>query len=197
MSLMSRRITEYTVPRVTRTTGAYTVLAVPLLREAGHRRDHALPQHRGALHTQADRAGRDLRRPGRDRHREHAAVRGGAGAHARAAEQSPAPDRTTEVLTSSAARRIDEAVSRHDCAFRAQRSCATPTLRRGPLSTGRQLRAGRRHMDSTRGAACINCGAIHSLARSRGRPCHPQRAPRADHRCATRSGYTRSWHSSV
>ena len=33
-----------------------------------------------AVHRQADRTGRDLRRPGRHRHREHAAVRGGAGA---------------------------------------------------------------------------------------------------------------------
>ena len=41
-----------------------------------------------ALHRQADRAGHDLRRPGGDRDRERAAVRGGAGAHARAAAKS-------------------------------------------------------------------------------------------------------------
>ena len=41
----------------------------------------ALPHARGAVHGAADRADGDLRRPGGDRHREHAAVRGGAGAH--------------------------------------------------------------------------------------------------------------------
>ena len=34
-----------------------------------------------AVHREADRAGRDVCRPGRDRHREHAAVRGRAGAN--------------------------------------------------------------------------------------------------------------------
>ena len=41
-------------------------------------------ERRRPFHGAADRAGRDLRRPGRHRHREHAAVRGGAGADARA-----------------------------------------------------------------------------------------------------------------
>ena len=39
------------------------------------------PHRSAALHRQADRAGRDLRRPGRDRHRECPPVRRGAGAH--------------------------------------------------------------------------------------------------------------------
>ena len=39
--------------------------------------------HRAAVRRQADRAGNDVRRPGGDRHRERAAVRRGAGAHAR------------------------------------------------------------------------------------------------------------------
>ena len=69
-----------------------TMLAVPLLREgepsASSRRTHG----RAAVHRQADRAGQDLRRPGRDRHREHAAVRGGAGAHERADRGAGAAD---------------------------------------------------------------------------------------------------------
>ena len=45
----------------------------------------ALDAQRGeALFRKADRAGRDLRRPGRDRDRERAALRGGPGAYARA-----------------------------------------------------------------------------------------------------------------
>ena len=48
---------------------------------------------RGPFTRQADRAGRDLRRPGGDRHRERAAVRGGAGAHRRAERGAAAADR--------------------------------------------------------------------------------------------------------
>ena len=46
----------------------------------------------GAVHRQADRARQDLRRPGGDRHRERAAVRGGAGAHGRAERGAAAAD---------------------------------------------------------------------------------------------------------
>ena len=45
-----------------------------------------------AVHRQADRAGHDLRRPGGDRDRERAAVRRGAGAHARADRGAGAAD---------------------------------------------------------------------------------------------------------
>ena len=56
-------------------------------------RGHSDPPHGGAsVLGQADRAPRDLRRPGRDRHREHAAVRGGAGADARADRGAGAAD---------------------------------------------------------------------------------------------------------
>ena len=50
-------------------------------------------QRRAAVHRQADRAGRDLRRSGGDRDRERAAVRRGAGAHARAHRIAGAADR--------------------------------------------------------------------------------------------------------
>ena len=54
----------------------------------------------------ADRAGRDLRRPGRHRHREHAAVRGGAGEQARAAgSRSNTRPRPAKCSTSSVAHR--------------------------------------------------------------------------------------------
>ena len=47
----------------------------------GHRRYHDPPLRSEAVHRHADRTGQDLRRPGGHRHRECAAVRGGAGAH--------------------------------------------------------------------------------------------------------------------
>ena len=56
------------------------------------RSDHD-PTRRGTpVLGQADRAARDLRRPGRHRHREHAAVRGGAGEQARASGVARVPD---------------------------------------------------------------------------------------------------------
>ena len=68
-------------------------LGVPLLRDGRADRRHLPRAHRGrAVHRPADRAGEDLRRPGGDRHRECAAVRGGAGAHARAERGAAAAD---------------------------------------------------------------------------------------------------------
>ena len=57
------------------------------------RRNHPDRDGAAAVHRQADRAGHDLRRPGGDRHRERAAVRRGAGAHARAQRIAGAADR--------------------------------------------------------------------------------------------------------
>ena len=51
-----------------------------------------------AVHGRADRAAEELRRPGRHRHREHAAVRGGASEQARAAESLEYQTATSEVL---------------------------------------------------------------------------------------------------
>ena len=49
--------------------------------ERADRRDQHLSPGSSPVHRQADRAGTDFRRPGRDRDRERAAVRRGAGAH--------------------------------------------------------------------------------------------------------------------
>ena len=57
-----------------------------------------LPPGGAAVHRQADRAGRDLRRPGGDRDRERAAVRRGAGAHARSSESLQQQTATADVL---------------------------------------------------------------------------------------------------
>ena len=85
ISPTSRRTpsTPSTTSRASR--GRRSMLGVPLLRDGRPVGLHLLYRTSLAPFTrQADRADRDLRRPGRDRHREHAAVRGGAGAHGRA-----------------------------------------------------------------------------------------------------------------
>ena len=61
-----------------------TVLGVPLLRGDAVIGVIVLARTSQAVHGRADRAGHDLRRPGRHRDRERAPVRRGAGAHARA-----------------------------------------------------------------------------------------------------------------
>ena len=62
-------------------------------RGSADRRAGADPLYRPALHRQADRAGHHVRRPGGDRDRERAAVRRGAGAHARSHRVAGAADR--------------------------------------------------------------------------------------------------------
>ena len=55
-------------------TGTRTVLATPLLREGvADRGDYDSPNRSSSVHRQADRTAQNLRRPGRDRHRERAA----------------------------------------------------------------------------------------------------------------------------
>ena len=57
------------------------------------RRDRHLPPGGAAVHRQADRAGAELRRPGRHRHREHAAAQRAAPAHRRSLRIAGAADR--------------------------------------------------------------------------------------------------------
>ena len=62
--------------------GCRTLLSVPMLKDDELRRDYRHLSAGGpALHRQADRAGPELRRPGRHRHREHAAAQRAAPAH--------------------------------------------------------------------------------------------------------------------
>ena len=64
----------------------------------------------------ADRAAEDLRRPSRHRHREHAAVRGGAGAQARAAQsRSNIRPRQRSARRHLVAQVSIAARARHDC----------------------------------------------------------------------------------
>ena len=87
--------------------GHRTMLAAPLLSQGEALACNLVRKNR--VHPFSDRqisSPADLRRPGRHRHREHAAVRGGAGAHARAdeaLEQQTATSRSA--AASSAARR--------------------------------------------------------------------------------------------
>ena len=74
--------------------GARTLLLVPMLKDdAARRRDRDLPPGGPAVHRQADRAGAELRRAGRHRHREHAAAQRTAPAHRRSHRVAGAADR--------------------------------------------------------------------------------------------------------
>ena len=106
---------EYAVRRWRARSGFRSVLAVPLLREGV-----PIGVHRGAAQARSgrsptsSRAAEDLRRPGRDRHRERAPVRGAGGAQPRSDRGAGAADRHQRSCASSASRRPTPAGLRRD-----------------------------------------------------------------------------------
>ena len=111
-------------------------------RRSDDRRDRPDAQRREAVHGEADRARRDLRRPGGDRDRERAAVRRGAGAHARADRSARAADRDLRGAARSSAGRpsICSPCSTRSCNRRP--ACARRRWRRSPPE-GRQYSTAR------------------------------------------------------
>ena len=82
----------------TMTGGAQSPLRADPQGRRTDRRHRHLPPGGAPVHRQADRAGDELRRPGRDRHREHAAAQRAAPAHRRSHRSAGAADRDLEVL---------------------------------------------------------------------------------------------------
>ena len=98
---------------------------------------------RASLHRQADRAGHDLRRPGGDRDRERAAVRRGAGAHARTVRGAGAADRDLGgAARHLAARPANWSRSSRRC-WRTRRASARPSSARLFLYEGDGVPRGR------------------------------------------------------
>ena len=91
-------------------------------RGAADRHDHDVPARDPALLRQADRASRDLRRPGGHRDRERAAVPGAAGAHA-------GPDALGRASSRRSARSAGRSARRST-----SRRCSTPSSRASQLA---------------------------------------------------------------
>ena len=112
---------------------------------AGRRPRRSIRQEVRAVHRQADRAGAELRRPGRHRHREHAAAQRTAPAHRRSQRIAGAADRDVGSAEGhlQLARRAGARVQRHA----RERDPHLPGQFRQP-APGR----GRRHVSPCRGA---------------------------------------------
>ena len=89
-----------------------------------------------AVHRQADRAGRDLRRPGGDRHRERAAVRRGAAAHRRPDRIAAAADRDRRGAQGHQPLDVRSADGARHAGRSRRRGCATPIRAPSPSAKG-------------------------------------------------------------
>ena len=165
-------------------------LATPLLREACQSAPSSIAPERGpALHRQADRAPRDLRRPGGDRDRERAAVHGARGPEPRADRGARAADgdrrdpaghqparrptcsRCSTPSSQSAARLCDATV-------RQRLSGSTASwFTWSPSTTSRRRPRGSRGASSRADSAAASVGGSGD-PRSSGRP-HPRRRARS------------------
>ena len=105
------------------------------------RRHRHLPPGGAAVHRQADRAGAELRRPGRHRHREHAAAQRAAPAHRRSHRVAGAADRDlARCCRSSPARPASWSRCSRPC-WRTRRASARPSSASCSASTATSFRA--------------------------------------------------------